>query len=443
MSQQSIVDFHGRMRTVPGKSYFIGEKSQQIVCPAGTSLFWSSASSRYYCAETVRALKQQFNAQVVRAAMTAWSSWSDGYTTQPAKYKAHAVAVADAAIAEGMYVILDWHCEGDNSGQVAAAKAFFAEMAQKYAGVPNVIYEIWNEPTAQTWADKIRPYCVEVIAEIRKYDPLNLILCGTQTWSQKVEDAAKAPIADVNVAYVLHFYSNLHGPGLYKNKHTLGVPVFVSEWGTPGEHANTAGFVEWLAAQNVPHVSWAANNKAEPLSYFQPQCRAVGPWDLAQDLTATGAIFLRLLKEWKGNRIAAPQPAPQPAPGGWAARVEAEAFRASAPGVQVVPTDDVGGGRHVAPLRKGAWMVYEMTLPVAGTYVAQYRVRAPRGGRLRMDYDAGKTVVGTLNLAAQPQWTTVEQTVTFPRGGALRVGLFAIEGGWEVNWFILRATTPS
>ena len=240
----NIVDYHGRMQTVPGKNFFVGKKSKEIVYPSGPSLFWSSASSSYYNSEMVTNVKKQFNVGIIRIAMTSWSGWSDGYIQNTDKYKNQAITVADACIKEGIYCILDWHCEGDNSGYVEQAKQFFGEMARKYRGVPNVIFEIWNEPTNQTWDNSIKPYCVKVIDEIRKYDKEVLILCGTQTWSQKVEDASKNPINDTNVAYVLHFYSNLHGPWLYKNKATLGVPIFVSEWGTPGEHQNTYGFLE-------------------------------------------------------------------------------------------------------------------------------------------------------------------------------------------------------
>ena len=86
-------------------------------------------------------------------------------------------------IREGLYCIIDWHCEGDNSMYVEQSKKFFGNMAKRYVGIPNIIFEIWNEPTKQSWEQFIRPYCVQVINEIRKYDPEVLILCGTENWS--------------------------------------------------------------------------------------------------------------------------------------------------------------------------------------------------------------------------------------------------------------------
>jgi endoglucanase len=386
--------------------------------------------------------------------MTAWSSWSSGYVQEPEKFKAHAVTVADAAIELGIYVIIDFHCEGDNSGNVEKAKIFFREMAQKYSDVPNVIYEVWNEPTKQSWNALIRPYCVAVLAEIRQYDPLNLVLCGTETWSQKVEDAAKNPIPDVNIAYVLHFYSNLHGPWLYQKKHTLGVPVFVSEWGTPGQHPNTQGFVDWLTTQRVPHCSWAANNKAEPLSYFVPGCtNTTGPWNLNADLTETGKIFQKLISNWKPSTdtpvpappvpvpvpalpapappaptppVRPPTPAPQPI-----VRVEAEAFKNRASSVQIQ------NNKSIQFTQSRAWVTYELRIPRAGSYLLQLFVQSPQGGQFRVDYDAGKTVVGTLTLPSMNTWYTAQQRIVLPMG-TIRLGLFNLgTTAWGLDWFTL------
>jgi endoglucanase len=47
-----------------------------------------------------------------------------------------------------MYVIVDWHIlsDGNPLANEDAAKAFFAEVSERYKGSPNVIYEICNEP---------------------------------------------------------------------------------------------------------------------------------------------------------------------------------------------------------------------------------------------------------------------------------------------------------
>lgn len=429
--QVSLVETHGRLRTVPRKSHFIGEKSGEIIAPAGTSLFWSSAADRFYTRETIQHLRDQFGIQIIRAAMTAWSGWSSGYLQNPVKYTAHATTIADAAIALGIYVIIDWHCEGDNAANVNPAKQFFSEMAKRYNNSPNVIYEVWNEPTNQTWDASIRPYCVQVIRAIRQHDPLNLVLCGTQTWSQKVEDAARNPIPDANVAYVLHFYSNLHGPGLYRNKASLGVPVFVSEWGTPGEHPNTKGFVDWLDANRVPHCSWAANNKAEPLSYFVPGCtNAKGPWNLDADLTPTGKIFQKLISSWKPVTPSSSSPTPTNP----TVRVEAEAFKNKAVTIQVQ------NNKSIQFTQARAWVTYELRIPKAGLYTIHANVQSPQGGSFRIDYNAGKSVVATVTLPTSATWCTLPQRIQLPEG-LVRLGFFNLgTTSWGMDWFTL---TPS
>ncbi|WP_374115461.1 cellulase family glycosylhydrolase [Bacillus atrophaeus] len=41
-----------------------------------------------------------------------------------------------------------------------------------------------------------------------------MIVVGTGTWSQDVNDAADNPLQDKNVMYSLHFYAGTHGQAL-------------------------------------------------------------------------------------------------------------------------------------------------------------------------------------------------------------------------------------
>ena len=59
----------------------------------------------------------------------------------------------------GMYVIIDWHVLNyAPSRHTQEACDFFAEMASKYSGHDNVIYEICNEPVGADWNSDIKPY---------------------------------------------------------------------------------------------------------------------------------------------------------------------------------------------------------------------------------------------------------------------------------------------
>ena len=62
----------------------------------------------------------------------------------------------DAAIEADMYVLVDWHIlnDCDPNQHTEEAAAFFDLISAEYASVPNLIYEICNEPNGETdWGD--------------------------------------------------------------------------------------------------------------------------------------------------------------------------------------------------------------------------------------------------------------------------------------------------
>lgn len=78
-------------------------------------------------------------------------------------------------------------------------------MALRYKGVPNVIYEIFNEPVDSSW-EEVKAYAEQVIDCIRLIDSEALILVGSPHWDQDIHLAADNPLKDVrNVMYTLHF----------------------------------------------------------------------------------------------------------------------------------------------------------------------------------------------------------------------------------------------
>jgi hypothetical protein len=72
-------------------------------------------------------------------------------------------------------------------------KAFFAMMAKKYGGYPNVIFEIYNEPngTGTTWP-KIKPYAEAVIEDAEKAPPVRAKKSVTTMLSKQVIKPARA-----------------------------------------------------------------------------------------------------------------------------------------------------------------------------------------------------------------------------------------------------------
>ncbi|WP_349261230.1 glycoside hydrolase family 5 protein [Povalibacter sp.] len=250
-------------------------------------------------------MQRDWNATVIRAAMGVEAP--GGYVGDPGGNTAKVIAVADAAIANGMYVIVDWHSHLAHDHEAAAVR-FFESMAQRYGATPNVIYEIYNEPLDDAdWSSTINPYALRVIAAIRAIDPDNLIVVGTQTWSQDVDKAAADPIRDhINIAYALHFYAGSHGRSLRERAQRAldsGIALFVTEWGTVSARGDgrvatteTARWMEFLRLNRLSHC-WALNDKQEGASALLPGAPATGPWPESA-LTASGKQARQIIQSW-------------------------------------------------------------------------------------------------------------------------------------------------
>jgi endoglucanase len=205
----------------------------------GMSLFWSQWGGRFYNADCIRWLRDDWKCTVVRAVC---GIHSDGYLAYPEAELAKITTVIDACIDLGIYVVVDWH---DHSAEkhIQRSKEFFRTIAQKYGSTPNLIYEIYNEPLKISWEDVIKPYAEEVLKVIRQYDPDNLVIVGTPHWAQDVDVAAQAPISDSNVAYSFHFYTsdkwhkqNLRDKAIAAIKN--GLPIFITEYGISESNGN-------------------------------------------------------------------------------------------------------------------------------------------------------------------------------------------------------------
>jgi endoglucanase len=278
-------------------------KHGRSVSLAGNSFFWSQWMPQYYTPEVVRWLKRDWRAGIVR---TAVGIGPGGYLENPEAETARVSTVVDAAIAEGLYVVIDWH-DHDAHKHEPQAIAFFQKMAQKYGKRPNVIYEIFNEPTKVSWAEVVKPYSERVIAAIRAIDKDNLILVGSPTWSQDVDVAAADPVKDPNVAYTLHFYAGTHKQWLRdKAERALdkGVALFVSEWGTCDANGNgkvdvesTRQWVEFMQKHRLSHLNWSVADKVEAASILRPGASTKGEWK-EEDLTESGKLVRSIVRDW-------------------------------------------------------------------------------------------------------------------------------------------------
>ena len=302
----SPVDTHGALAV---KGNTIVDKTGKPTALAGPSLFWSTSGwlqERYYTPATVSFFKNQWHASIIRAAIGV--DGPGAYIQDTEANLRRLYTVVDAAIKEGIYVIVDWHSHHaeDNPDQ---AIAFFEKVAKKYGHTPNVIYEIYNEPLEKTdWTKTVKPYAEKVIPAIRAIDPDNLIVVGTPVWSQDVDVAAKNPIKNVkNLAYTLHFYAASHKQALRdKAQQALdaGLPLMVTEWGTVDASGNGAvdkeETLKWVAFMKQHHLTncnWAISDKAESAAYFVPGTKPDGKWTDA-DFTESALLVKSIMQNW-------------------------------------------------------------------------------------------------------------------------------------------------
>jgi endoglucanase len=292
---------HGLLHT-KGKS--IVGKNNEPVSLAGNSFFWSNnnwGGEKYYTEQVVKWLALDWGTTIVRAAMGV--DESGGYLQSKTANKGRVKTIVDAAIENDLYVIIDWHSHHAEDFQADAIE-FFTEMATEYGSYDNVIYEIYNEPLAISWENKLKPYAEAVISAIRAKDPDNMIIVGTPEWSQRVDLAANNPItSSTNIAYTLHFYTVYHQQWL-RDRATAainaGLPIFITEWGSIGytnTDPETDKWMEWCKANKISHCNWAVNDKVEEWSILRPGSSSLGNWsDL--NLTSAGQLARNIIRGW-------------------------------------------------------------------------------------------------------------------------------------------------
>jgi endoglucanase len=298
------VEYFGPLKIVGSKIVGNGDKPVQL---RGMSFFWSQWMGKYYTDSCVKWLKSDWNCNIVRAAMGVEEG---GYLANPEVEKRKVFEVVDAAIKHGLYVIIDWH-DHHATDHLKEAKSFFGEMAKKYGHRPNIIYETFNEPLQISWGSMIKPYHQAVIDTIRHYDPDNLIICGTPTWSQDVDIAANDPLVGTNIGYTLHFYPGTHKQALRdKARIALGknVALMVTEFGTT--EATGDGRVEILETQTwwkflddnqISWCNWSVADKVESSASLKPGASALGGWATSQ-LTESG-LFVRAEMKSKNQKF--------------------------------------------------------------------------------------------------------------------------------------------
>ncbi len=262
--------------------------------------------------EYMQTLRDEWNISVFRIAMYSYEG-SDSYVNNPEWNKKKVCELIDAAIDLDLYVIADWHILADGNPQTYQTQAieFFTYISERYAGVPNILYEICNEPNGNiSWNGNIKPYAEAVIPIIRAASPDAVIIVGSPTWSQDVDQAAQNPLAFDNIMYSLHFYANTHKEWLRDKAMVAiskGLAIFATEWGTTDAsgsgYVNTASSDEWLAffeKHGISWCNWSLCNKAESSALLLPFAEINGTLPDSA-LSESGKYIKKKLLEYSGK----------------------------------------------------------------------------------------------------------------------------------------------
>jgi endoglucanase len=332
------VQQHGLLKAAGNK---IVDKTDTPVRLVGMSLFWPVwGGERFFTKEVVDWLVTDWKCTLLRAPVAV--DPKGGYLDNAGASKARVREVVDAAIANGVYVLIDWHEEHADQ-HVEQAQAFFEDMAKSYGDKPNVIFEIWNEPAGKsepipTWP-QIKAYAESIIPIIRRHSA-NLIVVGTPAWSQRVDVAADDPVAGSNIAYSFHFYAGSHGRELRdKADYALGkgIALFITEWGTSiadGGNADKRVYGEaadewlgWADDNKLSWANWSVMDKDEASSILRPQDWDENRWpNLDPDKGHWPMSRLSASGRWVREQIAKARIAPATAqPAGSQARVPSAA----------------------------------------------------------------------------------------------------------------------
>ena len=227
------------------------------------------------------------------------------------------IALLDKGIAAagelGMYVIVDWHILSDGNPLIHQSEAieFFDYMTKKYSKYSNIIWEICNEPNGSNWDTQIKPYAEAVIPVIRANDPDSVIIVGTNTWSQDINDAKRNPLSFENIMYAFHFYAGTHKDNLRNRVNecvSSGLPVFITECSITDASGNgscdIASANEWknvIENNGLSFIEWSISNKAESSAIFRPECTKTEGGYTESDLNESARWYRSVMRSFAGK----------------------------------------------------------------------------------------------------------------------------------------------
>ena len=258
------------------------------------------------------ALATDWQADVIRLSMYIQEG---GYETNPRLFTDRMHSLIEQASARGMYVIVDWHqlSPGDPNFNLARARTFFTEIAQRHGNKPNILYDVANEPNGTPWPT-VKRYHEAIIPTIRAIDPDALILLGTHGWGSlgvsdggNENDVINNQVNATNIMYTFHFYAGSHGDNYLNTLSRAAdrIPVFVTEFGTQtasGDGANNFAqsqrYIDLMAQKKISWTNWNYSDDSRSGAVFTSGTCPGG--------TFSGTSRLKPAGVWVRERIKSP-----------------------------------------------------------------------------------------------------------------------------------------
>ena len=304
--QEFVVSKYGKLNTKGGA---VCDQSGNKISLMGPSYFWSCSAPMWWTKENVNFLVSKYNIQIIRLPVSiapgdnTWenhdATWNeDNYLHRPDYVRGMVDEMVKAAIENDIYVIIDFH-EHNAHHWNDLAKDFFTYFATKWGEYPNVMYEIYNEPTTSN--STVVEYAKDIIPVIRKIDDDNIIIVGSTQWSREPDNVTAAGQGFSNIAYTWHGYVEFGHQGDWngKNSWNNGVPIVVTEWGLNWSK-NDGGLINIYKDRKLINCFWSMSNKGgddSKWSILKDDVFKVADWD-DNDMTENGAYLLGVAKNW-------------------------------------------------------------------------------------------------------------------------------------------------
>ena len=262
----SPVAVHGQLSIKDGGFVDKNGESYRLL---GAAVGWDTLCPQLVNVDTYSYLRDEWGMNTIRVGMEAHSdNGKNGFMDPEVNwdywlyYIDHKI---DTIIAAGLYAVIDYHNYQNPLDSIEGAERLFTHIAEKYAGCPNIIYEIGNEPNFGEWKHT-KQYADKLIPLIRSYSPDAVIICPSDGWAQKVIDAYKNPLDYENVIYTFHLYCNPFMQDNYNDvKKVLeaGFPVFLTEYnicGDAGDPTDSVSIKKWEDLISKHEVSYLYHN---------------------------------------------------------------------------------------------------------------------------------------------------------------------------------------